>query len=205
MNKINTRSITGFLATIAVGLLASTAMGASNTAGNKLQCFSGSEDAPGTYGGTCEITSGGCATLDTITVAGTDGSYAGVYVYPGLPGKPISDVTRLSFSYTVDAGAVAGGSPRLSIPIDENGDGLTDGYAFIDAANCGQEGQSSGTVDLSCPVFYGDTLYANWADFAAQNPTYRIGRDALAFVIVDQPFQGTICNVQLGKAAAKSK
>jgi len=44
---------------------------------------------------------------------------------------------------------------------------------------------------------------ANWAAFVSANPTYRIGADALAFVIVDQPFSGTVSNVQLGKASAK--
>ena len=213
-----------------ITLLTAISVAAAAPNGNKLQCFSGTEDGPQTYdngatyyvyGGTCAIQSGGCAYLDTtsdadVTPTGDQifgGNYAGVYVSPGLPGKPIADVTKLSFSYTLDGGAVAGGSPRLSIPIDENGDGLTDAYAFIDAANCNQLGQTSGTVDLSCPVFYNSpydqnpdgTLYANWADFAAANPTYRIGKDALAFVIVDQPFKGTICDVQLGKAPAKSR
>jgi len=185
------------IAGLAFSILTAVSVAAASSSGNKLQCFSGTEDG-GVYGGTCALTGNGCATLDT-TDGNPNGSYAGVYVSPGLPGKPIGDVKKLSFSF--DGGPVTGGSPRLSIPIDENGDGTTDAYAFIDAATCGVA--SGGTVDLSCPVVYDNVTYANWAAFAAANPTYRIGSDALAFVIVDQPFYGTVCNVQLGKAPAK--
>ncbi len=205
MKLLATSSILSILTSI------STAVAGNTTSGNKLQCFSGTED--GGFNGTCELLADGCAYLDTFDEdADPNNSYAGVYITPGLPAKPIGSVNKLSFTYVIDedgsaggTAGVAGGSPRFSIPIDENGDGTTEAYAFIDAANCGQIGATSGTVDLSCPVAYGSTLYADWADFAANNPTFRISRDALPFVIVDQPFQGTICNVQLGKADAKTK
>jgi hypothetical protein len=87
----------------------------------------------------------------------------------------------------------------VSIPIDTDGNGSWNSFAFIDAANCGQAGATTGTVDLTCPVFFGSTLYANWAAFASTNPTYRIATDAVAFVIADQPFRGTVSNVQLGQ------
>jgi len=184
--------------TISVLTIFSAAAAGNANNGNKLQCFSGTED--GGFNGTCALLGGGCASLDTVdNDTDPNNAYAGVYVSPGLPGKPISDVKKLSFTF--DGGPVAGGSPRLSIPIDVNGDGTTDAYAFIDAANCGLT--SGGTVGLSCPVAFGDVLYTDWAAFVAANPTYRIGRDALAFVIVDQPFQGTVCDVQLGKATAR--
>jgi len=163
--------------------------------GNKLRCFS---DDPATC-----TEQNGSAALDS-----SSGGDAGVFISPGLPGKPVGDVNKLSFDYSCDdttgaTNCVTGGSPRISIPIDDNGDRNTDAYAFLDANNCGQAGAPSGTVDLTCPVFYAPTLYPHWSAFVAANPTFRIARDALAFVIVDQPFTGTVSNVQLGKAAAK--
>jgi hypothetical protein len=93
---------------------------------------------------------------------------------------------------------VGGGSPRLSIPIDDNGDGKTDAYAFIDAANCGfttdttNVGHNVGTTEATCPVFYKAGSYANWDAFALANPTYTIARGTLAFVIADQIGEVTI-------------
>jgi hypothetical protein len=153
---------------------------------NKLQCFAEN-------GATCTLSSDGTATLSV-----TAGQDAGVFVTPGFA-KPIGNVTKLSFSYlcsdTTTTTCVIGGSPRFSIPIDTNGDSKFDAYAFIDANNC----RSTGTVDLSCPAFFAPTLYTNWAAFAAVNPTYHIAENAVTFVIADQPYSGTIFNVQLGK------
>ena len=173
-------------------------------AANPLLCFSGTTDGS-TYGGVCTINAGGnSATLNT-TGGPAAGSYAGVYyASSSLSGKPVGTVTGVSFTYSCTSAAtcVTGGSPRLSIPIDTNANGTTDGYAFIDAANCGQTGATSGTVNLSCPVFFGGTLYANWTAFATTNPGYRIATDDVPFVIADQPFQGIISNVQLGQGEA---
>lgn len=170
-------------------------------AANPLLCFSGTTDGS-TYGGVCTLNAGGTsATLNTAD-RDPDGSYAGVYyAVSSLSGKLVGTVNDISFMYscTTAATCVTGGSPRVSIPIDTNGNGTTEGYAFIDAANCGQAGATSGTVNLACPVFFGGTLYANWTAFATANPTYRIATDAVAFVIADQPFQGIISNVQLGQ------
>lgn len=171
-------------------------------AGNKLLVFDGPSEGWG-YGGSAVANGDGSATLDT-TDGNPAGSYAGVYIWPSLPPKPIGDVNKLSFTF--DGGPVTGGSPRFSIPIDENGDGGWDNFAFIDAANCGVASGSTVTgvtVNLECPVFYYDTLYPNWAAFAAAHADYRIAKDAVTFIIADQPFQGKIYNVQIGKAAAK--
>jgi hypothetical protein len=170
-------------------------------AANPLLCFDGPSDET-IYGGDCTINPGGTsATLNTAD-GDPDGSYAGVYyASSNLRGDSVSTVTGLSFSYTCTSAAtcVTGGSPRMSIPIDTNADGDTESYAFIDANNCGQAGGTGGTVTQACPVFFGSTLYANWAAFVAANSGALIATDALPFVIADQPFVGIISNVQLGQ------
>ena len=102
----------------------------------------------------------------------------------GLTSKPL---VAVDFSFT-STGTVTGGAPRFSLPIDTDGKPKTDnGYAFIDAANCG--GVSGvetvvSTESASCPVFFGSGSWANWDAFVAANPTYRIGH-AIPFVIAD--------------------
>jgi hypothetical protein len=185
------------LVVLALGSVALAAPGS----GNRLYCFSGTED--GGYNGTCTLTADG-AVLDT-TDEDTDpnNNYAGVYVGNSkLDGLLIGDVEKLSFGFA--GGPVVGGSPRLSIPIDEDGDGTTEGYAFVDAVGCND---GAGTVDAvgdaSCLVSYGSGTYANWAAFAAANPAYRIASDRVAFVIVDQPGEFTITNVELRQKPGK--
>jgi hypothetical protein len=160
-------------------------------AANPLLCF---EDPPAD----CTINPGG--TSATLNTAG--GGDAGVYYASSdLSGDSVATVTGLSFMYTCPSAAtcVRGGSPRMSIPIDTNTDGDTESYAFIDANNCGQAGGTSGTVTQACPVFFGTTLYANWAAFVSANSGARIATDNVPFVIADQPFFGVVSNVQLGQ------
>ena len=192
------RLLAAMTASLMVLALAGSALASSpSTSGNKLQCFSGTTD--GGYGGTCTLIKNG-ATLNT-TDGNTNGSYAGVYIEnTNLGGKLLAAVNKLSFTFT--GGPVVGGSPRMSIGIDENGDGTTEAYAFVDAALCGLT--TGGTVGLNCPVAYGSTVYANWAAFAAANPTFKLSTDTVPFVIADQPFSGTVTNVQLGRGPAKS-
>ena len=162
-------------------------------AANPLLCFEG---APGD----CIINADGTsATLNTAS-----GGYAGVYYATSdLSGDSVATVAGLSFTYTCasTANCVTGGSPRMSIPIDTNANGTTESYAFIDANNCGMTAATTGTVTQVCPVFFGSTLYANWAAFVAANSGARIATDAIPFVIADQPFIGVISNVQLGQSA----
>jgi hypothetical protein len=171
-------------------------------AANPLLCFDGPSEGT-VYGGDCTILAGGTSAMLDTADGDPDGSYAGVYyAVSSLSGKLVGAVTNVSFTYSCTSAlvCVTGGSPRLSIPIDTDGDGTWESFAFIDAANCGT-GATSGTVNLACPVFFGSTLYANWAAFAAANTTYRIATDAVSFVIADQPFEGTISNVRLGGEA----
>jgi hypothetical protein len=173
--------------------------------GNKLQCFSGTTD--GEYNGTCELMPPNAAHLNTTDEdIDPNNSYAGVYIQnSNLDGKLLADVNKLSFDYNGET--AVGGSPRISIPIDEDGDGTTEAYAFIDTLGCNDGNANMGTLDAindaTCTVAYGSATYENWAAFASANPTYMIASDALAFVIVDQPGQFTISNVQLGRGPAR--
>lgn len=177
------------------------------TAGNKLQCFSGTED--GGYNGTCELLSGGSAYLNTVDDDDDpNNNYAGVYVYStNLDGKLLSSVNKLSFTY--EGTSATGGSPRFSIPIDTDGDGSWDAFAFIDALGCTDGDATSGTVDVindeTCLIWFEGVSYENWDAFVEANPTYRIATDAVSFIIVDQPGEFTISNVQLGRGSAKTK
>ena len=210
------------LAAVLAGATPVNAAGTGNISGNKLQCFSGTTD--GGYFGTCSVTAGGVVTLNnnspTDTPAGNDvtgttnpnDQYSGVFVEnSNLAGKLLNTVNKLTFSYAAASGTVAsGGSPRFSIPIDTNGDGTNDVYAFIDTLGCNNGSAENGTLDAindsTCTVALSDgSSYPNWAAFVAANPTYRIASDTIPFVIADQPGYWTISNVQLGKGPARGR
>jgi hypothetical protein len=153
--------------------------------GGKLRCFA---DAPAT----CTLNSASSATLDT-----TQGSDAGVYFSnaKSTNGTPLAAVD-FSFTYfcavtTDQTSCVSGGAPRWSIPISTDGNSkTTEGYAFLDAPNCGDTGTVS-TADKTCPVFFDSESFANWDDFAAAHPDYTISGDA-PFVIADVATGGPI-------------
>lgn len=174
------RSIT--LASLAAMVVLALA-GTTSAAGGKLKCFTGTPAS-------CAV-DGETVTLDTST-----GGYAGAYYSNGksLGGSTLSSVD-FTFQYNCDPSddtttCVGGGSPRWSIPIDTDGNGKTDAYAFLDAANCGATGVVSTTL-ATCAVFLNTGgSWANWDAFAAANPTYRIGR-SLPFVITDTTEPGT--------------
>jgi hypothetical protein len=175
-----------------------------NVNGNKLQCFSGTADNDQLYGGDCAFDSN-TAVIKT-TDSGAEGSYAGVYIQnSNLGGKLLADVNKLAFTY--DGTGATGGSPRLSIPIDNNNDSKADAYAFIDTNGCNDGDANKGTLDaindVSCTVSYNNTQYTNWAAFIAGDATVRIAKDGVTFVIVDEPGTFNISNVQLGKGPAK--
>jgi hypothetical protein len=106
--------------------------------------------------------------------------------------KLVGDV---DFSF-VSSGAVAGGAPRLSIPIND-GIGTADLFAFLDVANCGSPTVS--TDSANCPVFLNQTYgsFANWDEFAAEHPTFRIVSGGIPFVISDQPGTYVVSNIVL--------
>jgi hypothetical protein len=140
--------------------------------------------------GTGEVTTSGWS----ATLVNDPGEYSGVYLKSkNLSGKHLRRV-HVSFDYT---GATAGGAPRFSIPIDTR-DGSTERYAFVDARNCGDNGTVS-TDDSACQVFlnWTDTSYANWRAFAAANPTWRIPKKGIPFIIADQAGTYELSNIDL--------
>ena len=188
------RKVSIALVALAALALASIAF-AAPFGGNKLYCFQGEGEVG--FNGTCELTKDGAVIDTTDGDPNPNNNYAGVYVGNSkLEGQPIGDVEKLSFSYA--GTGVTGGSPRFSIPIDEDGNGTTEGYAFVDAVGCND---GAGTVDAindqTCTVAYGSATYANWAAFVAANPDFRVAADAVAFIIVDQPGDVVITNVEL--------
>jgi hypothetical protein len=125
---------------------------------------------------------------DSATIVNDAGEYGGVYIKSKSNSAKLVDVV---FQFTSRAD-VTGGAPRFSLPIDDPAtkgkDAGLDGYAFIDAANCG--GVSGGTTLVStqnpaCQVFYGAGSWANWAAFAAANPTLHIASGYTPFIIAD--------------------
>jgi hypothetical protein len=143
----------------------------------------------------CTLNSATSATIDATT-----GGDAGLYLSNGksLSGDPLANA-EFSFTYfcgnTTDISSCTGGGiPRWSIPISTDGNSkTTEGYAFMDGANCLAAGtQTSGnaltvsTTVATCPVFFGPTEYTNWDAFAATKPSYTISGD-LPFVISDEP------------------
>ncbi|HKY99339.1 MAG TPA: hypothetical protein VJL35_15910 [Gemmatimonadaceae bacterium] len=175
------------------------------SSGNKLQCFDGTTD--GGYTGTCTLITNG-ATLNTIdNDIDPYNNYAGVYIPSNLGGRLLGDVNKLSFDY--DGSGAAGGSPRISLPIDEDNDGDTEGYAYIDTQGCNTGDANVGTLDAindpTCTVWYNNVSYENWGAFVTANPNYRVAKNAVTFIIVDAPGTFNITNVQLGKGTAKGK
>ncbi len=167
---------------------------------NKLQCFDGTSETAGFYGGTCTLAGKGAkgpATLDN-TDGNINGSYSGVYILDAsnLNGHAIGDVTQLSFSYTGEATA---GSPRFSLPVDTNGDTATDFYAFVGAYYCND---GAGTVDAindaTCTIYAGAESFENWAAMVAAHPAWTITSD-YPFVIADDAGTWTVSGVKLGK------
>jgi hypothetical protein len=129
----------------------------------------------------------------TFTIVNDPGEFGGVFLNSrSQSAKLIGDV---DFSFD-SSGAVAGGAPRLSIPIND-GVGTADLFAFLDVANCGSPTVS--TDSANCPVFLNQTYgsFANWDEFAAEHPTFRIVSGGIPFVISDQPGTYVVSNIVL--------
>lgn len=189
-------TITGLVGALA--LVAASIAFAGNANGNKLSCFSGTED--GGYNGVCALTADG-ATLDNVDGdSDPSNNYSGVYLQnSNLDGKALGSVNSLSFRYT---GTATAGSPRFSLPID-TGSGTTALYAFVSAYYCSD---GAGLVDVlgdpTCTIYAGSESFANWAALVAAHPDWRVGPN-LPFVIADDPGTWTVSDVRLGKGPAK--
>jgi hypothetical protein len=138
----------------------------------------------------------------SATIKNDLGEYGGVYRKNG-PKKAGLDQVKFKFKTNGD---VQGGAPRWSIPIDTNGDQSQDGYAFIDAANCGatvgtNDGKDVTTVSTKnpdCKVFFGPGTWDNWAEFAANNPSYRVAKKDIPFIIADVQGDYHVYDFQFG-------
>lgn len=203
---------------VAVGVMASAAAvagpGQANAVGratapgqNKLLCFDGTSD--GGYGGVCTLNGNGAKGSATLNNTDTNpaGDYAGVYIAEStLNGQLLTQVTQLGYTYS-GTSVPRPGNLSLNVPIDTNGDGTTDGYAFIDAAYCaGTGGRVDVIHDASCGIYYqGTTYYGSWAAFVMAYPGAKVATDASAFLIAERtPAEAgaswTVSNVKLGKA-----
>jgi hypothetical protein len=174
---------------------------------NKLQCFDGTTD--GGFGGTCTLKAKGAkgpATLD-LSSSNVNGDYAGVFTENStLYGQDLQDVTQMSYHYTASI-APQPGNLSYNIPIDTNGDGDTEFFAFVDAFYCpGVDGVVDIVNDPDCVIFEGGvTPRANWDALVAANPGAKIATDNFVFVIAERtPSEPsavyTVNNVKFGKA-----
>jgi hypothetical protein len=175
---------------------------------NKLQCFDGVTDGLG-FSGTCTLNSSGAKGSATLNLSSgnPNGDYAGVYTLDSnLYGALLTDVTQLSYHYT---GTIAPQPGNLSynIPIDTNGDGATDFYAFVDTFYCpGKNGVVDIVNDSACGIYEGGvTFRANWAAMLAANPGAKVATDAFVFIVAERtPSEPsaiwTVNNVKFGKA-----
>lgn len=136
-----------------------------------------------------------------VTISVGPGEYGGVEHGKASTGT----MSKAHYSFT-SRGDVQGGAPRFSIPIDTDGNRDTvEGYAFLDAANCGGVvGDNPTGVKTvvstdreACLVFYGPGTYANWDAFADANPSYRVAK-AIPFVIADVQGEYDLRAVQFG-------
>jgi hypothetical protein len=135
----------------------------------------------------------------------TGNDYTGVYAKnTGLGGQLVGNVRNLSFDYLDPSGGgyAGAGAPRFSVPIDENGNGTPEGYAFMAGSECTQPIPSSdwdradftGRTSAGCDMYYLGLPYSSngtmsaWAVFAAAHPTFKIGTvsNGVAFVIQDE-------------------
>jgi hypothetical protein len=197
----------GLIAALGFGSLSVNAQAGGGAGGNghmfglnKLLCFSGTDDGS-IYGGTCTLTRRGAASSALIVTndGDPDGSYAGVYSNNRwIYGKPLSSIGTLSFRYTGDP-ALAG-SPRFSVPIDTDGDGNTDVWAYISAFYCDNGSGNVSANNTGCTIFTSDGgSYVGVDALTAAYPGATIANDNYVFVISDEPGMWTISNVKFGR------
>ena len=138
--------------------------------------------------GSADVTEGPAGTF-TIVSDGPDPvydpapEYGGVYLNSrSQSGKAIGSV---DFSF-VSSGDVAGGAPRLSIPIDMDKNGTVDDYLSIGASNCIDDTNVT-TTGTNCMAYLNSDgpTGLTWDAWAAVNPTWRVAPGASPFIIAD--------------------
>lgn len=178
--------------------------------GQQVQCISGAEGTgdPTFHGEAKRFRNNKGCELNTTDGAPLNAAFV-VTTHNSLSNKKLTQVQQLDFYYA--GGPPAGGSPRLSIPIDENGDGTwdfqggagTEGFAFIDALGCNDGdayvGAVKGDDDPTCNVNYESVDYPTFSAFEAAFPGGRIAKNSQAapFIAMDQPGHYLIYRVTL--------
>lgn len=149
----------------------------------------------------------GDVTIDNgaVLLANDPGEYSGVYIRSWLREggfKSLSEITTASFKVE---GYVGAGSPRISLPLDVDGNGTTDGWAYLSAFYCaGVDGVGVDTADFtsspaSCTIYTSldGVGYAGLAGLQAAYPTARVARNNATFVILDETGSSTISDLQI--------
>jgi hypothetical protein len=157
-------------------------------------------------GGDGEVTITGAKSADFDISGDANGTdYALVYVIGQSPEGRLLRQVDLGFT-AEQGGEVQGGAPRLSIPIDKDGDGVTEVFVSIDTNACGggasplAEDVWVSTENPDCLVYFNDSSegpYANWDALVDARPTYRVG-DRKSFIIADWgPTDVTVTGIDL--------
>lgn len=183
-------AIVGVISALLITAAMATAAGQPAAPGqNPITCF-----------GSCTQLSKTSARIDTTGTNGGGGVYL-VNYNNSFYNVRLSQVAKLQNNVTGDT---LGIDPRWSIPIDENGDQVTEAFAFVSFADCNN---GAGLVDVindtTCTVYYKGVAYPNWYTFSHTDGTnYRISFGDYAFIIADlsgAPGVWTVSNVQVGK------
>jgi hypothetical protein len=196
---------------VLLGMTAASAGAAGNSTApgqNKIQCFQGSNTVLDPQSGTCTLLSNGAkgkASLD-LTSGDPDGDYAGVFTNDSnLYGAPLGSVTQAGYQYSGPF-APQPGNLSYNIPIDTDGNGTTDAYAFVDAFYCpGTNGNVDIVNDPNCGIYLGGVVfYPNWAALVAAFPAGKVATDNFVFVVAERtPSEPsavwTVGNVKFGK------
>ena len=150
----------------------------------------------------------GVAELDgptSATLSASPGSYAAVYVMARSTQHRSLDRVEMGFT-VASGGIVSGGAPRLTVPIDEDGDGEWDDFASIDVFGCGapvangvlQDAVLVSTANPDCAVsLNAGGTYANWDAFATAHPSWRTAVGQQPFVIADWTADVTLTGIDL--------
>jgi hypothetical protein len=132
---------------------------------------------------------------DSATIVNDAGEYGGVYVDSRAANGRNIDAVHISF---VNTGAVSGGAPRFSVPIDTDRDGDVDLYAFLDVNGCGGDNLVS-TDNPDCLVYLNNESapYENWDALVAAHPTWKLAKGAATFVIADVEGSYSVTDIDL--------
>ena len=145
------------------------------------------------------------AKTNQATMTNDLGQYAGIYA---TKAPSASKLTKVVFTFKTD-GDVQVAAPMWSIPIDIDGDGHADDYASIDAVSCGATTGTNvtkvvtvvSTDNPNCKVYLNKRpldVWSNWADFAAKNPTYRLAKKDIPFIITEAAGHYHVYGFQFG-------